>query len=80
MVDDGTGTKAVKLVGEALVPGVSLALDGDIKSGVLHFVGGAVAKGLIGPVGWVYAAADSFSKSTTGKHFHQHFFTSSTTA
>ena len=74
MESDGTGTKAVKLVGEALLPGVSLALDGDIKSGVIHFVGGAVGKALIGPVGWIYAAADSYSKSTTGKHFHQHFF------
>ena len=49
-------------------------LDGDIKNGILHFAGGAIGKALIGPVGWIYAAADSYSKSTTGKHFHQHFF------
>jgi hypothetical protein len=72
----GTGTKAVKLVGEALVPGVSLLLDGDVKGGTIHFAGGflgKVALGSLGPAAWVYAAADSWSKSTTGKHFHQHF-------
>ena len=74
MESDGTGTKAVKIVGEAFLPGVSLALDGDIKNGVFHFVGGAVGKVLLGPPAWIYAAADSYSKSTTGKHFHQHFF------
>lgn len=74
MVDDGTGTKAVKLVGEALVPGVSLVIDGDIKNGVLHLAGGLLGKAFLGPPAWIYAAADSYSMSTTGKHFHQHFF------
>jgi hypothetical protein len=74
---EGTGTKAVKLVGEAVVPGVSLMLDGEIKSGSLHLLGGAAGRLLLGPIGWFYAAADSYSRSTTGKHFHQHFLTSS---
>jgi hypothetical protein len=71
---ESTGTKAIKLVGEAFVPGVSLILDGDIKGGTLHLAGGAIGKMLLGPIGWFYAAADSYSQSTTGKHFHQHFF------
>lgn len=71
---DGTGTKVVKVVGEGVVPGVSLLLDGDIKGGTLHFAGGVIGRMVFGPLGWIYAAADSYSKSQTGKHFHQHFF------
>ena len=71
---EGTGAKAVKLVGEAVFPGASLMLDGDIKGGALHFVGGVVGRMILGPIGWFYAAADSYSMSNTGKHFHQHFF------
>jgi hypothetical protein len=71
---DGVGTKAVKLVGEAFAPGASLVLDGDMKGGALHLVGGLAARALLGPIGWALIAADSYSKSTTGKHFHQHFF------
>ncbi len=74
MVADGTGTKALKVVGEALLPGVSLIIDGDMKGGSLHVIGGLLGKTLLGPIGWAYAAADSYSKSTTGKYVHQHFF------
>ena len=70
---DSTGGKAVKLVGEGLLPGASLFLDGEIKSGTVHLLGGIVGATLIGPLGWVYAGADSFSKANTGKHFHEHF-------
>jgi hypothetical protein len=71
---DSTGTKAVKIVGETLAPGASLALDGDMKGGAIHLAGGILARTAFGPLGWFYMAADSYSKSTTGKHFHQHFF------
>lgn len=71
---EGTGTKAVKIVGETLAPGASLMLDGDMKGGTLHLAGGILARTAFGPLGWFYMAADSYSKSTTGKHFHQHFF------
>lgn len=76
----GTGTKVVKLIGEGVMPGVSLLLDGNIKSGTLHLLGGVVGAAVIGPLGWIYAAADSYSQSNTGKHFHQHFFSSTTPA
>lgn len=76
-MSESTGTKAIKLIGEAVLPGASLVLDGDIKSGALHFVGGVVGRMVLGPIGWFYAAADSYSKSSTGKHFHEHFLSSS---
>ena len=74
MSEETTGSKAIKLVGEAFLPGASLLLDGNVKSGALHLVGGVAGRLVFGPIGWLYAAADSYSRSTTGKHFHQHFF------
>jgi hypothetical protein len=67
----------IKAVGEAFVaPGSSLIIDGDVKNGALHLVGGLAAKSLVGPIGWGLIAADSFSLSVSGKHLHQHFYTS----
>lgn len=64
----------VKAVGEAFViPGSSLILDGNLKSGALHALGGIVARSFIGPLGWAVVAANSFSQSVTGRHIHQHF-------
>jgi len=64
----------VKIAGEALVvPGTSLLLDGNVKSGTTHIVGAFIARALLGPFGWAYVAADSFSLSVTGKHLHQQF-------
>ena len=69
-------TNAVRIAGEGLIaPGTSLLLDGDIKGGGLHVVVGLAARALIGPVGWLLVAADSFSKSSTGKNLHEHFLT-----
>ncbi|HEX6642425.1 MAG TPA: DUF6072 family protein, partial [Thermoanaerobaculia bacterium] len=45
----------------------------DIKSGTLHVVSGLLLRALIGPIGWLAVAADSFSLSTTGKHIYQQF-------
>ncbi|MFT6295245.1 MAG: hypothetical protein ACJATW_001524 [Glaciecola sp.] len=30
----------------------------------------------MGPIGWWLIGADSFSLSVSGKHLHQHFYTS----
>lgn len=66
----------IKAVGEAFIaPGSSLIIDGDVKNGALHLVGGLAAKSLVGPIGWGLIAADSFSMSVSGKHLHQHFYT-----
>jgi hypothetical protein len=71
---DATVENAVKLASEGLIaPGTSLLLDGDFRGGGAHVVAGLVAKALLGPIGWVLVAADSFSKSTTGKNVYQHF-------
>lgn len=69
-----TAPDAIRAVGDAFIPGVTLVLDGNVKSGALHFAGGLLGRAVLGPVGWFWAAADSYSLSTTGKHFHQHFF------
>jgi len=64
----------VKLAGEVLVvPGTSLLLDGNIKSGAFHVAGAYAARALLGPIAWAYVAADSFSVSVSGKHLHQQF-------
>ena len=64
---------AVKGLADATLPGASLLIEGNIKSGTLHVVGGLVARALFGPIGWLAFAADSFSLSVTGKHIYQQF-------
>jgi hypothetical protein len=63
----------VKVAGEAMViPGASLLLDGNVKGGATHIAGAYVARALLGPIGWAYLAADSFSVSVSGKNLHEH--------
>jgi hypothetical protein len=59
---------AVKLVGEAFVPGASLLMDGKILNGGAHLVVGVLAKMALGPIGLALVVANSFSQSTTGKN------------
>ena len=66
-MSDKTVTNAVKLASEIITPGGSLLLDGDIRRGGAHVLLGLAARALLGPVGWVLVAANSFSQSTTGK-------------
>jgi hypothetical protein len=71
---DATVANAVKLAGEGLIaPGTSLLLDGDFKMGGVHVVAGLAAKALLGPIGWLLVAANSFSSSTTGKNLFEQF-------
>ena len=62
----------VKLVGERFLPGASLMVDGDITGGLAHAVLGFVALTTLGPLGWFAVAADSYSKSVTGKGLIDH--------
>jgi hypothetical protein len=63
------------LVGDvAILPGVSLLAEGNLKSGTLHVVGGLLARAVFGPIGWVAVAADAYTKSVTGKNIFDHFF------
>jgi hypothetical protein len=64
---------AVKLVGEAFIPGASLLMEGKILEGGAHVVVGALARMALGPVGLALVIANSFSKSTTGKSLLKQF-------
>lgn len=64
--------RGIKILGETVVPGASLVLDGKILSGAAHLVGGLVARWAFGPVGWLLVAANSYSKSVTGRHLPEH--------
>lgn len=69
----------VKLVGETLLPGTSLMIDGNIKSGLAHAALGLVARAALGPVAWFAIAADSYSRSVTGKSLIDHLSSGSPT-
>jgi hypothetical protein len=62
----------VKVLGEvAVVPGASLIVDGEVKSGIVHAAGGllglAVLGPVLGPLTWLAMGADSYSRSVAGK-------------
>jgi hypothetical protein len=59
--------RGLKIAGETMVPGASLLLDGEVASGVGHFVVGTLARLAFGPVGLLLVAADSYSQSVSGK-------------
>jgi hypothetical protein len=65
--------RGIKMLGETVVPGASLVLDGEILPGAAHLVGGLVARWAFGPVGWLLVAANSYSKSVTGRSLTEHF-------
>ena len=64
--------RGIKILGETVVPGASLVLDGKILPGAAHLVGGLVARWAFGPVGWLLVAANSYSKSVTGRSLPEH--------
>ncbi|HKV08279.1 MAG TPA: DUF6072 family protein [Thermoanaerobaculia bacterium] len=64
--------RGIKILGETVVPGASLVLDGEILPGAAHLVGGLVARWAFGPVGWLLVAANSYSKSVTGRSLVEH--------
>ena len=62
----------VKALGEiAIVPGASLIVDGDVKSGVVHAAGGLLGAAILGPVlgplTWLAIGLDSYSRSVSGR-------------
>jgi hypothetical protein len=60
-------SRGLKIAGETVAPGASLLLDGQVLPGVAHFLAGMVARAAFGPVGMILVAADSYSKSVSGK-------------
>jgi len=75
MANGGVIENGVKLVGEIVVPGASLLLDGDIKAGIGHAAVGLATWALLGPAR-LLVSANSFSKSVTGEHLHTHLLDS----
>ena len=65
-------TNGAKLVGEAVLPGASLLMDGQFLSGAAHAVVGIGARIAIGPAAVLLVCADSFSKSVTDKSLFTH--------
>jgi hypothetical protein len=74
-VSDSTATvfkNGVKLVGEAVLPGASLLMDGRFVEGAAHAVVGIGARLALGPFGALVVAADSFSKSVTDQNLWEY--------
>jgi hypothetical protein len=65
-------SRGLKLAGETILPGASLLLDGNVGAGALHLLGGALAKSALGPLGWVLVAANSYSRSVSGRSLLGH--------
>jgi len=65
--------RGLKLVGETVAPGASLLLDGEVASGVAHLVVGTLARLAFGPVWVLLVAADSYSRSVSGKSLLEQF-------
>jgi hypothetical protein len=65
-------SNGAKLVGEALLPGASLLMDGKFLNGAAHTVIGLGAKALLGPAALMVVCADSFAKSVTDKSLYGH--------
>lgn len=68
----------VKVLGEvAVVPGASLIVDGEVKSGIMHAAGGLLGLAILGPVlgplTWLAVGADSYSRSVAGKPIVEQF-------
>jgi len=62
----------VKLAGEAVLPGASLLMDGKFVDGAAHAVVGIGARVVLGPVGAVIVAANSFSGSVADRNLWEY--------
>lgn len=73
VTEKGHIENAIKLVGEAFVPGASLLMDGKILPGAAHVIVGGIARLALGPVGLLLVAANSYATSATGKNLLKQF-------
>jgi len=71
--ESNTTGNAVKILGETMIPGASLLMDGNILSGGAHTIIGTWARVALGPLGHALVIANSYAKSTTGKGLLQQF-------
>jgi hypothetical protein len=58
---------AAKIIGEAVLPGASLVMEGQVATGLLHTVAAVVGGALLGPIGVILVAANSYSSSVRGE-------------
>ena len=68
----GMLTNGVKLVGETMLPGASLLMDGNLVNGAAHAAIGVAAATFVAPWAVLLVVADSFSKSVSGKNLWEH--------
>ena len=66
-------SRGLKIAGETVAPGASLLLDGQVVPGVTHFLAGMLARAAFGPVGIILVAANSYSRSVSGKGLLEQF-------
>lgn len=73
-VGDETLNRGVKIAGEALLtPGSSLLVDGQYKKGLAHVGGGILAGLVLGPIGPLLVAANSYCQSVGGRNLVETF-------
>ena len=65
-------TNGVKMIGETMLPGASLLMDGNLTEGAAHAALGLAAATFVAPWAVLVVVADSFSKSISGKNLWQH--------
>ena len=72
-MEESNATKnGIKLLGERLLPGASLMMEGKIAAGGAHTIASTLARLLLGPTGVALVVANSFSSSATGKNLLKH--------
>ena len=64
--------QSVSFISEAILPGGSNLIQGDVKEGLAHTALGFAAKLVFGLPGLLVVSADSFTKATTGRHLYEH--------
>lgn len=69
---DSAITNGVRLVGESFLPGASLLMEGKLLNGAAHAVVGLGFRAVLGPAGFLLAAADSYSKVVSDKYLWDH--------
>ena len=70
--DLNTLTNGAKILGESVIPGDSLLMDGQFINGAAHAAVGIFARIAMGPLAVALVCADSFSKSVTDKFLWDH--------
>lgn len=61
----------LQFVSEAVIPGGSNLVNGDLKQAAIHAVLGIVAGSIFGLPGALMIAANSFTRATTGRHIYE---------